>query len=332
MDDEKFRIIYGLGLLITTILMIIFILSAALNLTFLFFFWVLRFLSGFGLILSIANGFTFLLDKFKDKLDKKQVNIIVTFEIIIPIILIIYSIYKIFSSIGVPKFSSEVGFMLVLDIVLFLYGIISLLLNLYIIQLVQEQFQDAVIKKRFGGVKSGAKKVGRKIKKKYFGWRKKYAKAQIQDQKTLTEMLELWQHKLAIYLLVPIGIASLLFTPIAFICIMFGLKIFVFENDDIKSYEKVALLGSMITIGIIACLAPFIDLPFYTEVVDYLWTMYIFYAIGISLATVVFIRRTFQLRGFSFEKIKDQLHDRKEEKIKEQKKEEKMTEKLEKNT
>lgn len=320
MDDKKFRTVYLIGLAFTAVLMILFIAFNALSLTFLFFFWVLKFLSGFGMILSIANGFTFLLDKFKDKLNKKQVKLIVIFEIVIPVIFVIYSIYKIFSSIGKPTFSSEVGFMLVLDVLIFIYGIISLLMNLYIIQLIREQFNEAVMKKRLDGVKTGAKTIGRKVKKKYFGWRKKYAKAQIQDQNTLTEMLEVWRNKFAIYLLIPIAIGSLIFTPIAFICIMFWLKIFLLENDDIQMYEKIALLCSMIAIGVIACLAPFINFSFYAEIANFLWTMNIFYAIGISLATFAFVRKTLKLRGITYEKFKGNIQEKREIKEKEEKK------------
>ncbi|MBY8982331.1 MAG: hypothetical protein KGD57_05240 [Candidatus Lokiarchaeota archaeon] len=311
MDKIKFRIIYFIGLAITAVLMIIFIAFNALSFTFLIFFWVLKFLSGFGLILSITNGFTFILDKLKDKLDKTQVNLLILFEIIIPILFIIYSIYKIFSSIDNSAFSSEVGLILVFDTLIFIYGIVSLLLNLYIIQLIREQFQDAVTKKR--RIKSGAKKVSRKIKKKYFGWRKEYAKAQIQDQKTFTEMLELWRNKLAIYLLIPIAIGALIFTPIAFICIMFWLKIFILD-EDIETFEKICLLCSMIAIGVIACLAPFINFPFFADIATYLWTMNIFFMIGITLATIFFVRRILKLKGINFESIMDKIQDMKEEK------------------
>ena len=262
-------------------------------------------------ILSIIKGFTVILDKLKDKLDKTQVTLLILFEIIIPVLFIIYSIYKIFSSIGNPAFSSEAGLMIVFDTLIFIYGIVSLLLNLYIIQLIREQFQDAVIKK--GKIKSGAKKVGRNIKKKYFGLRKEYAKAQIQDQKTFTEMLDVWRNKLAIYLLIPIAIGSLIFTPIAFICIIFWLKIFILD-EKIETLERIGLLCSMITIGVIACLAPFVNFPFFADIAIYLWTMNIFYMIGITLATLIFVRGILQLKKINFESIKDKIQDIKEEK------------------
>jgi len=51
------------------------------------------------------------------------------------------------------------------------------------------------------------------MKKRYFSWRGNYAKVQIQDQMTLGEILEIWRTRFAVYLLLPIGISSLIFTP-----------------------------------------------------------------------------------------------------------------------
>jgi len=59
MKFERFDIFYLIGLILTTILMIwvIFFGVLSFNITFLLFFWVINFLSGFGLILNIAIGF-----------------------------------------------------------------------------------------------------------------------------------------------------------------------------------------------------------------------------------------------------------------------------------
>ena len=67
MAGKKFNIVYIVGLILTTILSIWIIISGviSLNVTFIIFFWVVKFLSGFGLILGIVNGFLIILDKTK---------------------------------------------------------------------------------------------------------------------------------------------------------------------------------------------------------------------------------------------------------------------------
>ena len=82
-------------------------------------------------------------------------------------------------------------------------------------------------------MKKCPKCVGRGIKKKYFSVRSKYAKAQLQDQMTGKEVLNLWQNKFAVYLLIPSAIAAFMFTPIVFILAIYWLKVF----PDLQHFE-----------------------------------------------------------------------------------------------
>jgi MFS family permease len=310
MDDRNHLILYIVGLAITTVLMFLILFNVnILSISFLLFFWIIKFLSGFGLILSIANGFLILLDKTKEKMakNKKFVNYIIIFQIIIPIILIIYAIYAILSSYYEWGGTQE-GFGLVFDLLIYIYGIASLLLTLYVIPIIREEFQDAAQQGFFKRFKKGATQVGRGIKKKYYGFRKEYAKKQIQDQKTLKDLLEVWRHKFAIYLLIPLAIGTLIFTPITFICLLFWIKVFIIDKDP-EVYERYTLLVSIICSGLIAILSPILRFGLYITIEDLLWTMNIFYLIGIVLASIIFVKKLLKLQGIMVEDIKLKIKD-----------------------
>ena len=82
---KKFDIFYIIGLVGTTIFMILELIFEfiSLNFTFLIFFWVMKLLSGFGLIITIANGILWLLNRFTDKFTEKHIQILVIFQIIV---------------------------------------------------------------------------------------------------------------------------------------------------------------------------------------------------------------------------------------------------------
>jgi len=317
MNDRNYLMIYIIGLALTSIFMIIILFGILkVKFTFLIFFWVVKFLSGFGLILSISNGFLILLDKTKEKIGKKEkiVNNIVIAQVIIPILLIVWAIYQVISSYLDPGLFSRDEFIFWIDLILFVYGIASLLINLYIIPIISEQFEKAVEQGKFQRLKKSVKKAGRGIKKRYFKFRKDYAKVQIQDQMTIKELLNLWQSKLAIYFLLIIATGSLTFSPITFICVMFWLGIFEYLGGEPKNYEKIAIIIAMSFIGIIATLSPIFNLNFYTEISNMFWTINIFYLFGIALASFIFIRKMVNLRGITFQKIKEKRIKSKDEK------------------
>jgi hypothetical protein len=310
MDDRNYLILYIVGLGITTTLMFLILFSVnILSISFLFFFWIIKFLSGFGLILSIANGFLILLDKTKENMakNKKFVDFVIIFQIIIPVILVIYAIYSIFSN-YYKWGGSQGGIGYWFNLILFIYGIASLLLTLYIIPIIREEFQDAADQGFFKRFKKGAKQVGRGIKKKYYGFRKEYAKKQIQDQKTLKDLLAVWRQKFAIYLLIPLAIGTLVFTPITFVCLLFWIKIFIIDEDP-KIYEKYVLLVSIICSGLIAILSPILKFNLYVIIEDLIWTMNIFYLIGIVVASIIFVNKLLKLQGIMIEDIKDKIKE-----------------------
>ena len=307
---KKFDIFYIIGLVATVIFMILeFVFGfVALNITFLLFFWTMKLLSGFGLILTVSNGILWILSRFTEKFTKKHVQILIIIQVIVPGIFIGYAIYRIISSLtpAIPP----TGIQYWLDLLVFLYGIISLMLTLYIIPLIREEFQEAVDMGIIKRVKRGTKEIGRKMKKGYFNWRGKYAKAQIQDQMTLGDVLDIWRDQFAVYLLIPIAIGALIFTPLAFVCIIFWLKIIVFEKGEPKFYERIALLISMICITTIACLSYTFNLVFFTSIEPFFWTIQVFYLIGILISTGILIHQFIKLKGVTIKKIKKEIRER----------------------
>lgn len=327
MEEKTYKIIYVIGLVITLALMLLLIFTGdvSLNFTFLIFFWVVKFLAGFGLVLGISNGFLLLIDKLSSKLKNRGTIVLIVIEIIIPLFLIGYAIYKIISSYTEAAAVTQTGLWLWFDNIIYIYGIISLLLNLYIIPLASEQFHKAVEISKLSFWKKGAKKVARKIKKEYFSLRKEYAKAQVQDQMAVKDILDLWRNKFAVNLLLILAIGSFLFMPIAFICVLYWLHLYVFYRLQIRLWEKAALLLGMMWIGFIAVALPFLSFPKVVEIwrtIDpYFWTVNVLYLVGISLATFIFIKKILNLQGVTIRGLKIQLKDRKIERLEQEKEE-----------
>ncbi len=328
MNEKRFNIVYLVGLIITVLLMIWIIISGfiSLNITFVIFFWVVKFLSGFGLILGISNGFLIVLDKTKDKIGKRGTNAIIIFQIVIPIILLIYAIDKIISSYYGSGAITMIGIWndiyVWLDNIIYIYGILSLLLTLYIIPIIRDEIDEAIELGKLSWWKKKAKKVGRGVKKKYFRLKKDFAKAQIQDQMIVKEVLDVWRRKFAINLLLILAIGSFVFTPITFICIMYWLRLYVFFKSETNKYENIALLGSMIWVGIVATLSPFFNitgLRIYETMLPFLWTINVFYLIGIILGSMIFIKKLLNLQGITVQALKLRKKQRQIDKLKREK-------------
>ncbi|NHJ23987.1 MAG: hypothetical protein EAX89_05400 [Candidatus Lokiarchaeota archaeon] len=323
MKETNLKFIYYIGMAISLVIMLLIMIFGVLtlNITSLIFFYAIKFLAGFGLILSIANGFLVLLDKASEKMDKKATNIVVIIEIIIPFVFIGYAIYQIFSSFFKSTLFSQEGFWLVVEILIYIYGLLSLLVNLYILPLFKDTFYKSVELSKFIGFKKGAKKAARKVKKKYYSLKGEYAKLEKQDHLTIRDLLGTWRNKFAVNFLVILAIGSLIFTPIAFICVMYWLRLYVLFRIERKNYERFALLIGISIIGIIALLAPFFNLPFYVAISQYFWTINIFYLLGITLASFIFLKRLLSLRGITVQDLKIKRKDKQIEKLEREKSE-----------
>ncbi|MFX0175260.1 MAG: hypothetical protein ACFE85_03405 [Candidatus Hodarchaeota archaeon] len=326
MNEKLYRIGYFSILMALIIFMIINLAFSLLYLDFslLIFFWAVKFLSGFGILLSISNIFLIILKKFKDKFGKKELNIFIVIQVVVPLVLIGYATYKIIISFIRKTIITQTGFWFWFDLLLYLYGIISLLLTLYIIPIIRDQIEEAAELGKLSWWKKGAKQVARGIKKKYFELRKEYASAQVQDQMTTKEILDLWRKKFALNFLLIIGIGSIIFIPITFISIIFWLRVYVFFRSKIKTYEKITLLISLIFIGILTLILPFLNLSIYINISEYYWTAELFYLIGICIASIIFVKKLLSLQGITLAEHKIKKRDKKIEEL------EKETEELKK--
>ncbi len=325
MKLQKFDIFYIFGLVITTIIMFIILLTGvyAFYITFILFFWVVKFLSGFGLILGITSGFLFILNKTKDKISKRGINAIIIFQIIIPFLLIFYAIYKLYLSyVGpastIPMIGIWADIYVWFDNIIYIYGITSLLLQLYIIPILKKEFDEAINKGRNQKWGRSLKNFGKNIKKQWFKWREEDAKIQYIDQNSVKQLLDNWRSRFAVILLIPLAIGSLIFTPITFILIVMWCKIIIWNRTEIQTYEKITLLISIIFIGLIAIFTPYFEFGIYSTIANYLWTLNIFYLIGIIIAELIFMIKLLSLQGVS---IGTYLINRKKRKKKDLKKE-----------
>ncbi|MEJ2276886.1 MAG: hypothetical protein P8Y70_03920 [Candidatus Lokiarchaeota archaeon] len=267
------------------------------------------------------------MDKLSNRLSKIGTRVFVITQMIIPIILIIYAIYRIISGAITGTMFSKNTIIFWIDALVFWYGIGSLLANLYIIPLASEQFYKAVELSKFSWWRKEAKKAARKVKKKFFTLKKDYAKAQIQDQMTVKEILDLWRNKFAVNLLLIFAVGTIVFTPVAFICVLFWLRLYIFFRRRTLLYEKIALLIAMCWIGFVVAIFPFLDpsFPFlgsvYSSLRGYYWTVNISYLIGILIASMLFIKKILNLQGITYQKMRLNLKEKKIETLKKEKEE-----------
>ncbi len=338
MDAKKYHWFYFIGLIISSFLMML-ILFLWMNIsayTFLIFFWVVKFLSGFGLILSITNVFLFLLSRSKKKISTRGTNVLIVFQILVPIVLILYALNKLYSSyIGAPNTMSMTGvwadFYVLFDNIIYIYGILSLLIQLYLIPILKQEFDIIINKGRNQKWGSSIKNFGRNANKQVAKWRKEDAKVKYLDQKSIKELLDNWRNRFAVILLIPLAIGSLSFTPITFILVIMWAKIIIWDRSDIHSYEKIAIFISIVLIGLIAVLTPYFEFGIYSRIANYLWTLNIFYLVGILAATLLFIVKLLSLQGVSISAYlknrRKQEKDQMKQEIKSLKKEKKSLEK-----
>lgn len=327
MDEKQYLIIFIVGLAVTTLFMLLILLfgDRSLNVVFLVFFFVVKLLSGFGLVLSIVNGFFFIMNKGKDKFSEKQTKALIVFQIIVPILLVLYAIYKIYSSYtgsssGILMTGDWATIYVIFDELIYIYGIASLLINLYILPLIRGEFDEAINLGRNQKLFRSMKSAGRALKKKWFSWRDQFTKAKVEDQKAIKEVLAKWRNKFAVILLVPLAIGSFILMPIFFILIAMWLKIIVFDREEIYTFEKAALLISIIAIGIVAIIIPYFDLGIYQQISNWLWTINIFYLIGIVIAALIFVSKFLVLQGVTLGGLKERRFDKKKESLEEEKK------------
>lgn len=297
---------------ITTVLMLFLLLTGetSLNFTLVIFLVAVKFLSGFGIILSIVSFGIFVFQKFEEQFkgeeNKKKLKAFQILLIVLPIVLIVYyGPWKISQS-----FIEQGAQDNIIDKLIFVYGICSLLVTLYVVPLVQGEFTTVTTVSTGEMIKSTLTKGVRGFKKRMFSWRKNFAKAQLQDQLSLRDFLDLWRQRLAVVALVVLGVGSLVFTPITVIMIGMWIRVYFLTERRPFKFEIALLVGAALALAVIAALIPFIleFTPFYATIqTNYYWVD-VAYLCGLAIASVLYLHRM----------LRDPLAKRKERKKEEE--------------
>ena len=297
---KKIVLVYIISIGVTAVLMLWMLLTGdtSLNWTTIILFSATKFIAGFGLSLTLSSAAIFILTKYSSKFkdNKKRLHLFNwVLLIIIPIVLLVYNFVKIFLTLASGQ-SEEKWW----DNLLFIYGIVSLLISLYIKPTINENLMDAVETTTGDKAKRAVKDLGRGLKKRWFTMRKDYAKATVQDALTLKEVGELTKQRVAVIMLPVISVGSLMFTPIAVICALFFIELLI-NADLIRKPERGMLIGAMISIAIISALLPFVTelTPFYQEARSYWWILSLVYFLGLLISTLLFIRKLLNMQGYS---------------------------------
>jgi len=283
----------------------------------------LKFISGFGLVLSVLGAGIFVLknqsDKFKGKENKKQLKIYQITMLIIPIALLIYKgPVKLVQTYRAGGETDNI-----FDKLLFLFGICSLLITLYIIPLFKEEFLSASEKTLGNKIKDKAKKGVRGLKKGWFKMWKSYGKVQLEDQKTMQDHLEFWKQRFAVLSLIILGIGMFIFTPISVILIVIWIRVYALDKKSLFDYERYMLIGATISTLVIAILIPFSfsGTQFYQSIKStYFWVDF-GYFLGLLVGTVVYLGKFLQSSSISWliETVKEKTSGEEEdEKVEEQ--------------
>ncbi|MHA1728949.1 MAG: hypothetical protein ACTSWY_09475 [Promethearchaeota archaeon] len=308
-------IIWSITLIIATVLMVfLFIFGGVIfNFTSIVFLLTVKFLSGFGLILSISSLGIFILTKFSKKFkgSPKRMGIFLIILLILPIVLLIYSFINIYQS----YFDS--GYLNTLfDKLIFVYGIGSLLLSLYIIPLIKGKFADVTVVTTGEMVKKSIKGGVRGLKKNFFQISKNLAKANIQDQLKMKEYLSTFRARLATVSMILLGIGFFLYTPICVILLIVWFRIYFLTARKLFKFEMIFLIVAMILSVLISIIFPFIpEFVFFTQTIEQSYLgQNISYSLGLFLAALVYFRKFFMLN------FKDWRSNYKSQKIKSLKK------------
>jgi len=229
------------------------------NSTLIIFLIAIYFLSGFGTPLGISTFVIFVLNRFETRFSGKEKGANINrFLLLITIFLIGLLIYEgpynITLSILHPGASKAI-----VDWILYVYGIASLFLTIYIIPLLKKTFFVSTTIEEKDIFKKTVKEAFQGLKTRLQSWRKQYAKVELQKQLSLKEQLKEVQRHIAIFTMVFLGIGCLIFTPLFAIFIFIWLRIYLtYTSKRPLKFEIILLLIASIVIMVLALLQPFI--------------------------------------------------------------------------
>ncbi|GAB4323399.1 MAG: hypothetical protein Kow0069_28500 [Promethearchaeota archaeon] len=265
----------------------------SLNFSLVVFLFTVKFLAGFGIVLAITSAGIFVLTKFEKQFvgeeNAGKMKAFMVAMVALPVLLLVYyGPVKIWQSYTAGGIADNL-----LDKVLFVYGIASLLVTLYVIPLVKDEFASVTFVSTGEMVKKTLKEGVRGFKKRVFSWRKNLAKAQLQDHLSLKEFLELWRQRLAVVALLLLGLGNLIFTPIAVVFVGAWLRVYFFTSRRPFKFEVYMIVAAALANAVVAAMIPFVlELtPFYEAVKTSYYWLDVAYFTGLFLASALYLFR-----------------------------------------
>jgi hypothetical protein len=294
--EKKFAIIWIVILSAATAVMLLLLLTgeSSLDFTLVIFLMVVKFLAGFGTVIGITSAIIFVLTKFeklfKGEEHKKNLKMLLICMFLIIIGLNVYNgPFKIVQSIINPKKDVDNIF----DKIMFVYGIVSLFFSLYIHPIWKGDFLMATAPTKGDNIKKGLKSASRGIKKRFFTWRKNYAKAELQQQLGMKEFMTNLRQHLAVIVLPFLGAGTIVFTVICVIFVFTWLRIFLLKERKLVKIEFIFLACACIGITVIAVLLPFVfdQTPFYATIQAGYFGTYIANFAGLLIASIIYLNK-----------------------------------------
>lgn len=279
----------------TTCLMLYILLLGELSLTstLVVFLVVIKFLAGFGLPMGIATFVIWVLTHFEKWFsgEENRANLrrFLYFIVFVLIVVLIYEgPYNIISSILNPGANESI-----LSILLYVYGIASLFITMYIWPLLRNKFFMYKLIAEKEVLKKSVTQTFQGIKTRFQSWRKQYAKVEIQKQISLKDRLNEVRRQIAIFTFIFLGIGCLIFMPLSGIFIFIWLRMYLIYTDERPlKFEIFLLIGACIVIMIIALLEPFIPpitAMFSMLFSNYYYVVYIAQFIGLLISSMIYI-------------------------------------------
>ncbi len=249
---NKYRQLYGISFLIGALLLVglLFIngwdISALISADYMLLLFTvsgitMKVLSGIGIMLTFASFCTIVFKLFSDGM-KGDPSLArrVKLGLLIPLVAVAgYGIYKI---VGIYFATEET----LLDTLITIYGVWSLMLSVYVIPAVRGSYQPDYkesttdkIKKRFGDAK-------------YSLWsgyqtkiRKDYGKAYAKEFERYGERLDKLRSQLSGILLLPLGVALVIFPPLAMLLVVVWMRSFTLDKKPLTTLER-GILGFVV--------------------------------------------------------------------------------------
>jgi hypothetical protein len=282
-------------LLFTSLLMIVLLVTGenSLNFTFIIFLLVVKFLAGLGVVMGIISISILILKKYPEKFDgegnQKKVE---DFNIGLIVLLIVLLIYK--GPIKITQsFLSQGSADNIFDDALFIYGIVSLMINLYIKPLLKQNFITVTTINTGDMIKSSLQDGAKGVKKWWLKKHNKFGEAQLEEQQTIKKDIDVFRQRMAVVAMLFLGIGSIVFLPIGAIFMVMWYLIFFKQYRKPHKFEEILLIIACIAICIISVLTTLVlELtPFYVIIRQYYFIVEIFHFIGLIFTAVIFIRK-----------------------------------------